>query len=297
LRFLPAVPATDERPIQRLGSRNALVEMARQSRAFVLEYAKEHLKLVGHLRVAGLDRQLGGDFKLEEMLDVAASGEWPTPTRETPIPAPRRSVAAAAGAPGQSATDASPSTRATRPQEGATTASVSSEAPPVHSSAPAAVTSRPHFIPPMDPAMFLGGGAYADAVRHQPSPLPARGTRGRGRGGTVVAGELRQGVMVALERRTPGGPRMPPPGFPARVAEREAPAMETASPSRDELPSAPEPTTHAAWRTDPTALARGMMVHLNGMVDLMLQGPLADFCQEEARELYDRFTVQTRPKQ
>jgi len=73
--------------------------------------------------------------------------------------------------------------------------------------------------------------------------------------------------------------------------------METASPSRDELPSAPEPTTHAAWRTDPTALARGMMDHLNGMVDLMLQGPLADFCQEEARELYDRFTVQTRPKQ
>jgi len=89
---------------------------------------------------------------------------------------------------------------------------------------------------------------------------------------------------------------MPPLGFPARVAEREAPVMETASPSRDELPSAPEPTVHAAWRTDPSAMARGMMDHLNGMVDLMLQGPLAEFCQEEARELCSRFTVLTRPK-
>ena len=42
----------------------------RQSRAFVLEYAREHLKLVGRLRQADLDRQLGGDFRLEEVLDV-----------------------------------------------------------------------------------------------------------------------------------------------------------------------------------------------------------------------------------
>ena len=109
----------------------------------------------------------------------------------------------------------------------------------------------------------------------------------------MVAGEVRQGVLVALERHTPGGPRMPPPGFPARDAEREAPVMETASPSRDELPSEPTPSAHAAWRT---ATARGLMDHLNGMVDLMLQGPLAEFCQEEARELCSRFTVLTRPK-
>ena len=71
---------------------------------------------------------------------------------------------------------------------------------------------------------------------------------------------------------------------------------ETASPSRDELPSEPTPSAPAAWRTDPSATARGLMDHLNSMVDLMLQGPLAEFCQEEARELYNRFTVLTRPK-
>ena len=111
----------------------------------------------------------------------------------------------------------------------------------------------------------------------------------------MVAGEVRHGVYVALERHTPEGPR-PPPGFPARGAEREAPVMETASPSRDELPSAPEPSVHAAWRMDPSATACGLMDHLNGMVDLMLQGPLAEFCQDEARELCNRFTVLTRPK-
>ena len=71
---------------------------------------------------------------------------------------------------------------------------------------------------------------------------------------------------------------------------------ETASPSRDELPSVPTPSASASWRTDPSETARGLMDHLNGMVDLMLQGPLAEFCQEEARELYNRFTVLTRPK-
>ena len=55
VRFLPSIPATDERPIHRLGSHNALVEMARQSRAFVRQYAREHLRLVGHLRLLGLD--------------------------------------------------------------------------------------------------------------------------------------------------------------------------------------------------------------------------------------------------
>ena len=46
----------------------------------------------------------------------------------------------------------------------------------------------------------------------------------------------------------------------------------------------------------PLGDGRGLMDHLNSMVDLMLQGPLAEFCQEEARELCNRFTVLTRPK-
>ena len=43
-------------------------------------------------------------------------------------------------------------------------------------------------------------------------------------------------------------------------------------------------------------MARGMMAHINAMVDLMLMGPLAEYCQELARELLQRFTVQIRPK-
>ena len=43
-------------------------------------------------------------------------------------------------------------------------------------------------------------------------------------------------------------------------------------------------------------MARGLMTHLNEMVDIMLRGPLAEYCQEEARELFERFTVQIRPK-
>ena len=71
---------------------------------------------------------------------------------------------------------------------------------------------------------------------------------------------------------------------------------ETASPSRGEPPLVPTPSASTSWRSDPSETAPGLMAHLNDMVDLMLQGPLAEFCQEEARELYNRFTVLTRPK-
>ena len=45
---------------------------------------------------------------------------------------------------------------------------------------------------------------------------------------------------------------------------------------------------------DPAETARGIMAHIKAMVDLMLTGPLAEYCQEEARELLQRFTVQIR---
>ena len=157
-------------------------------------YAVEHLHLVAHIKRLGLDRQLGDD-SLEDMLHVVASGEeWPV--RGSPAPAPRR-VAEAAGAQGQSATDATPPTRVQKPLGSASTAPVSSAAPPVRSTAPA----PPKKIPPADPAVFLGGDAYAAAVEQQPSPLAARG-----RGGAGVAGEVRQGSLVSLPRHTPEGP-------------------------------------------------------------------------------------------
>ena len=37
-------------------------------------------------------------------------------------------------------------------------------------------------------------------------------------------------------------------------------------------------------------LARGLMSNLNEMVDMMLRGPLASFCQEEGVALYRCFT-------
>ena len=123
IRFLPSIPATDAHPIRNIGWNNALVKMAQQSRAFVRMYAIEHLHLVAHIKRLGLDRQLGDD-SLEEMLDVVASGEeWPA--RGPPAPAPRR-VAEAAGAPGQTATDATPPTRVQKPQGSASTAPVPS---------------------------------------------------------------------------------------------------------------------------------------------------------------------------
>ena len=71
---------------------------------------------------------------------------------------------------------------------------------------------------------------------------------------------------------------------------------DSASPSRDEPASVLTPSTPASWRSDLADTARGLMTHLNDMVDIMLRGPLAEYCQEEARELYQRFTVQIRPK-
>ena len=165
---------------------------------------------MGHIKLLGLDRQLGDD-SLEDMLDVVASGEeWPA--RGPPAPAPRH-VAEAAGAPGQSATDATPPTRVQKPQGSASTALVPSVAPPVRSTAPAAA-SAPPMIPPADPKMFVGGPQYAAVVKHALLPQAARG---RGRGGVSGVGEVRQLNVLTLPRDTHLGPRPPPGARSARM--------------------------------------------------------------------------------
>ena len=70
---------------------------------------------------------------------------------------------------------------------------------------------------------------------------------------------------------------------------------EMASSSRSEPPLVSTPSAPVS-AADPAETARGIMAHINAMVDLMLMGPLAEYCQEEARELLQRFTVQIRPK-
>ena len=70
---------------------------------------------------------------------------------------------------------------------------------------------------------------------------------------------------------------------------------EMASSSQGEPPPVPPPSTPMS-ATDPAETARGLMSHLNAMVDLMHAGPLAEYCRDEARELYNRFMVQIRPK-
>ena len=111
-----------------------------------------------------------------------------------------------------------------------------------------------------------------------------------GRGGVSGVGEVRQGRMVTLPRHTPQGPRQPPPGFPALDQVRDAQMLEMASSSRGE-PSLVSTPSAPASAADPTATARGIMAHLNSMVDLMLTGPLAEYCGDEARELFQRFMV------
>ena len=128
-------------------------------------------------------------------------------------------------------------------------------------------------------------------VKHMPVPQFARS----GRGGVSGVGEVRQGSMVTLQRHTPQGPRQPPPGFPAVNRVRDAQMPEMASSSRGEPPPVPTPSA-PVLAADPTHTARGLMTHLNAIVDLMLTGPLAEYCEDEARELYQRFTVQIRPK-
>ena len=118
-------------------------------------------------------------------------------------------------------------------------------------------------------------------VKHTPVPQFARSRH-------VVAGgmgEVHQGSMVTLERHTPQGLCSPPPGFPAATQERDAQVSGMASSSRGEtppvtVPSAPE------LAADPGRTARGIMAHINQMVDLMLMGPLAQYCEDEAQELY-----------
>ena len=119
-------------------------------------YAAEHLRLVAHIKRLGLDRQLGYE-SLDAMLDVVASGEeWPV---RGPPPPVARCIAEAAGAPGQTATDATPPTRMRQPQGSSSTAPVPSVVLPVHSTAPVdkgPAVSAPPVIPPADPKKFVG---------------------------------------------------------------------------------------------------------------------------------------------
>ena len=76
--------------------------------------------------------------------------------------------------------------------------------------------------------------------------------------------------------------------------------QEETDPSRGEpsiAPKAPDPAPadHQA-PGEPGTLARGLMSHLNEMVDMMLQGPLASLCQEEGVALCGRFTSSSSPK-
>ena len=100
-------------------------------------------------------------------------------------------------------------------------------------------------------------------------------------------GDVHQGSMVRLEKYTPQGPR-PPPGFPTQVSEM-------ASSSQGEPPPVPGTST-PELAADPGPTARCLMVHINQMVDLMLADPLAQYCEDEAFELFRQFTVLHRPK-
>ena len=176
---------------------------------------------------------------------MALGGEWPD--RGPPASVARR-VAEAAGAPGQTATDATPPTRVQKPQGSVWTAPVPSVVLPVRSTAPmekAPAASAPPVIPPADPVLFVGQDHYARVVKQALTPQAARG---RGRGGVSGVGEVRQGNFVTLPRHTPLGPRLPP-GFPALDQVREAPMAELASPSRDEPASVSTPSAPVLWRS------------------------------------------------
>ena len=86
--------------------------MAQESQAFVRKYAVEHLHLIAQIKRLNLGQELGFD-SIDAMLDVVASGEeWPIMVPSHPEV---RRVAAAAGAPKQTATDAAPPTHALTP--------------------------------------------------------------------------------------------------------------------------------------------------------------------------------------
>ena len=131
VRLLPSIPATDVQLIHSIGYHNTLVEMAQQSRAFVRKYAVEHC--IWYIKRLNLGQEIGYD-SLDAMLDVVASGEeWPVGGPPPPV---ARRIAEAAGAPGQTATDAAPPTRMRQPQGSASNAPVPSAVLPVHSTAP-----------------------------------------------------------------------------------------------------------------------------------------------------------------
>ena len=94
--------------------------------------------------------------------------------------------------------------------------------------------------------------------------------------------------MVGLEKHTPQGPR-PPPGFPAAAQWQEPLVSEMASSSQGEPPPVPATSTPQLV-ADSGPRARGMMVHINQMLELMLTGPLAQYCEDEAFELFRQFT-------
>ena len=104
LCFLPSIPATAVTSIHNIGYNNSLVEMAQQSQFLVRNLAREHLRLVHQIECLGLTQEISPDA-IDTVLKAVANGE------EASIPAPQipmaRRAAAAAGAPGKSAKDAS----------------------------------------------------------------------------------------------------------------------------------------------------------------------------------------------
>ena len=131
------------------------------------------------------------------LLEVVASGEeWPI--RAPPPPVAQR-VAAAAGAPGQIATDASPTARVSTPEGSAKTVPVPSVALTVRCKAPMATVpavTAPPTIPPANVELFVGRWEYADVVRQPSQPQSARSRPGVASG----VGDVRQGQMVVLPK-------------------------------------------------------------------------------------------------
>ena len=101
--YLPSLPVTASLPSRTLGYDVALVEMVLQGRTFIQQFAEEYMRLVQQVRSLGMAHELGS-HAVDMLLAGVAGGET------APIPgvvnlAVRR-VAAAAGAFGDHAVDA-----------------------------------------------------------------------------------------------------------------------------------------------------------------------------------------------
>ena len=108
--------------------------------------------------------QVLGYCSIDALLDAVASGtEWPV---MAPLPPVAQHCAAAAGAPGQTATDAAPTARMPTPEGDATTVPV----PPVAQTvceAPKAIVPpapAPPTFPPANVELFVGRRTYMDVV-------------------------------------------------------------------------------------------------------------------------------------